>query len=108
VSDATHGSRAEPRTAGGHARTGSVRYPKLSWCPSLASARKVSTANDVDFTEDPRVQIFVKSEEEWRGGDSTCWIVRRKGELPVGDDAVFNRVLEREDASLGLSLVADV
>ena len=28
--------------------------------------------------------------------------------VPVGDDAVLDRVLEREDASLGLGLVADV
>lgn len=31
-----------------------------------------------------------------------------KGWVPVGDDAVLNGVLEREDASLGLGLVADV
>ena len=28
--------------------------------------------------------------------------------VPVGDDAVLNRVLEREDTTLGLGLVADV
>ena len=46
------------------------------------------------------------------GGDSQLVVERVVPDLlhvvPVGDDAVLDRVLERQDAALGLGLVADV